>query len=179
VQSLVQSYFHHYSIEKGRYHLTQVEFILAKPGSEHQIWHKDNVHPGLTLLIALEDVGGNGPTELLRDATLDGDNDATLEAGDEEEAILACLVAGDAILCDARVLHRGRGFGKVGDVDKDMKDCTTRDTRNRPVLVLRWDALSTPPPGAASIVTNFNGWLGSYRIFGTQVKGLVRWLLPN
>lgn len=198
VQSIVRSYFKHYSIEQGRYHLTQVEFILAKPGSEHQIWHQDNVNPGLTLLIALKDVGGNGPTELLRDATLNGDNcngvidnvnDATLEGDDEEGVILACLTAGDAILCDARVLHRGRGFGEVGDEDK--KDHTTANApanttsatidihRDRPVLVLRWDALSTPPPGAASIVTNFNGWLGSYRIFVIEVKGLIRWILPS
>jgi len=60
LQSIVELYFRRNSI--SRYRMTQIQFLLAKPGSEHQIWHRDNVAPGLTLLVALDDVKSNGPT---------------------------------------------------------------------------------------------------------------------
>ncbi|KAJ1480353.1 hypothetical protein T484DRAFT_1811039 [Baffinella frigidus] len=59
--------------------LSQLQLLDARPDSEHQIWHRDNVQPGLTAIIAhrdnvqpgltaiiaLTEVGGRGPTELL------------------------------------------------------------------------------------------------------------------
>jgi len=48
-------------------------------------------------------------------------------------------IAGDAIVYDARALHRGRGY-KSGISD-------------RPVLIIRWDAHDTPPPGTGFIGT--------------------------
>jgi hypothetical protein len=68
-----------------------------------------------------------------------------------ELTLLGCIDAGDAILYDARIFHRGRGntsLEAVGNVD-------------RPVLVLRWDASNTPPPGAGLIGTSVNRHVGS------------------
>lgn len=156
LRSIVELYFQGYSIE--RYQLTQTQFLLAKPGSEHQIWHRDNVAPGLTLLVALDDIKSNGPTELLLGSHSNKHNGMS---GDDE-VLLGCLHAGDAILYDARVIHRGRGYDNESDAD-------------RPVLILRWDALSTPPPGAGLFQTNYVNFLGSFRIFVRKAKDLVQY----
>jgi hypothetical protein len=167
LQSFIKSYFDQYSIE--RYKLTQVQFLLAQPGSEHQIWHRDNIAPGLTLIIALKDVKGNGPTELQLGSHLDNFN----IFNDHDEVLLGCLTAGDALLYDARMIHRGRGYPlfAVGGGDGG------EEHPERPVLILRWDSLSTPPPGTGLIVTNINACLGSVRMFVTEVQDLVQWLL--
>ena len=59
--------------------------------------------------------------------------------------LLSCIDAGDKVLYDARIFHRGRGNNTHKEADAD-----------RPVLVLRWDAAHTPPPGAGLIVTTAN-----------------------
>ena len=110
------------------FEVTQLQLLLAEPGSTHQIWHRDNSKRGLTAIIALCDVGANGPTELIlrsHDAPA-----GTLARG--QQPVLGTMRAGDALLYDARVLHRGRGY---------------TEGPPRPVLVIRWDALGTPPPG--------------------------------
>jgi len=165
LQSFIKSYFDLYSIE--RYKLTQIQFLLAKPGSEHQIWHRDNIAPGLTLIIALKDVKGNGPTELQLGSHLDKFN----IFNNHDEVLLGCLTAGDAILYDARMIHRGRGYALFGDKGEEHLE--------RPVLILRWDSLSTPPPGTGLIVTNINDCLGSFRMFVTEVQDLFQWLLGS
>ena len=173
LQSLVGSYFEQYSIQ--RYQLTQIQFLLAKPGSQHQIWHRDNIAPGLTLLIALKDVTGNGPTELILGSHLDG---YKIFNG-KNEIVLGCLGAGDAILYDARVIHRGRGFEKTIENAKDGVEEMLREYEDRPVLILRWDSTLTPPPGAGIIVTNIVDYVGSIRVFVTEARGLIDWLFEN
>ncbi len=157
IQNVVNSYFQHHSI--NRYQLTQIQFLLAKPGSKHQIWHRDNIAPGLTLLIALDDVDGNGPTEILLGSHL---TDYSVFSN-VDETILGCLNAGDAILYDARIIHRGRGYSQGLD---------------RPVLILRWDSSSTLPPGAGLIVTNFINWLGSFKTVMSNLGSLI-WYKPS
>lgn len=163
----VAAYFQFHGI--ARYKLTQLQLLNAQPGSTHQIWHQDNTAPGLTVLVALADVQQNGPTELLlnshksssswqeltRHAWASSTTSSKNDGGNDCETstttrpvILACLGQGDALLYDSRLLHRGRGFDAgVAEVD-------------RPVLILRWDAAMTPPPGGGLITTSANRFLG-------------------
>jgi hypothetical protein len=67
--------------------------------------------------------------------------------------LLACIDAGDAVLYDARIFHRGRGNNCVSQDSEERE-------RDRPVLVLRWDAARTPPPGAGLILTTANIYWG-------------------
>lgn len=155
LRAIVKEYFQRYSVE--RYQLTQCQFLVAKPGSEHQIWHRDNIAPGLTLLVALDNVNGNGPTEFLLGSHL-GENSIL---HDGNEVLLGCLKAGDAILYDARLIHRGRGY-------------KNEDNSDRPVLILRWDSISTPPPGGGLILTNYVDWLGYFRSIIINGRHLIR-----
>jgi len=78
------------------------------------------------------------------------------------QPLLGCIHAGDAILYDARILHRGRGYTSSALHMKKMKNnSSVEDDNDRPVLVLRWDAVDTPPPGGGIILTTANGYLGS------------------
>lgn len=169
LQHIVQSYFKQHGTE--RYMITQLQFLNAFPKSNNQIWHRDNKFRGLTAIVALQDIRGNGPTELIlgshhqnfsllpqcwniiqnclpanfKRCDMNGDDSFS------ELPLLGCIDAGDAILYDARIFHRGRGntsLEAVGNVD-------------RPVLVLRWDASNTPPPGAGLIGTSVNRHVGS------------------
>ena len=115
--------------------ISQLQLLDAAPHSMHQIWHRDNAKRGLTAIIALDAVGANGPTELL----LGSHTSAVDAALRSEPPLLGALVhAGDALVYDARVLHRGRGFGTGA---------------RRPVLVCRWDEVSSPAPGVGALGT--------------------------
>jgi hypothetical protein len=168
---LAREYFAQRGIKS--YKLTQLQFLNAKPGSENQIWHRDNIAPGVTILVALCDVRNKGPTELILKShlqeqsfwaslqrewndALTGSKSGLSEQVSSGHPLLACLKAGDAVLYDSRVLHRGRGFPGTNDIEGAEDGCD-----DRPVLVLRWDALATPPPGAGLIVTTTNAYMGS------------------
>ena len=160
LQDIVKSYFKQHKIE--RYELTDVQFLNAYPESTNQIWHRDNTCCGLTAIVALNDVRSNGPTELLacthqkdfslwkalHNAVFESNNAAPFSLG---QPLLGVLDAGDAILYDARIFHRGRGYRESSDSGHD-----------RPVLVLRWDAANTPPPGAGLIKTTANTYVGCF-----------------
>lgn len=77
----------------------------------------------------------------------DSPSNSVLQYG---QPLLGCINSGDAILYDARVFHRGRGY-KKGDRESDQ---------DRPVSVLRWDGTRTPPPGAGLIKTTGNIYFG-------------------
>lgn len=161
LQDIVESYFTQHNIE--RYELTDVQFLNAYPKSTNQIWHRDNTCCGLTAIVALKDVRSNGPTELLtgshkndfsiwnalHNAFFEGNDAARFTLG---QPLLGVIDAGDAILYDARIFHRGRGYRKSNGSHH----------RDRPVLVLRWDAASTPPPGAGLIKTTANTYIGCF-----------------
>lgn len=169
LQDIVKLYFEQHDIE--RYELTDVQLLNAYPNSTNQIWHRDNTCCGLTAIVALKDVRSNGPTELLvgthrKDFSLwnvfrsaifesssnnkDSSSNSVLQCG---QPLLGCINSGDAILYDARIFHRGRGY---------KKDDRESDDQDRPVLVLRWDSTRTPPPGAGLIKTTFNIYYGCF-----------------
>jgi hypothetical protein len=134
---------------------------------------------GLTAIVALQDIRTNGPTELILGShqedysiwkqcwncmqrylpvNLKQSDDNDHDNGVNEEnsllvmPLLGCIDAGDAMIYDARIFHRGRGYPKSEEEGKNV---------DRPVMVLRWDASNTPPPGAGLIVTSANEYLGS------------------
>jgi hypothetical protein len=112
----------------------------------------------------------------------------------ESQHLLALLDAGDAILYDARCLHRGRGNNSIhhhhfvngrssshssnqnydnnnDDTTIDEEEDHDRDHHpvDRPVLVLRWDADLTPPPGGGLIPTalaRYGGYIYSLTLYG-------------
>jgi hypothetical protein len=137
------------------------------------MWHRDNVKPGLTVIVALRDVASNGPTEIILRSHC-GDAYSKLEADAlciEERILLASIKMGDAILYDSRCLHRGRGYGR-NKRDKD-EDGVVRQFDDRPVLVLRWDAKQTPAPGTGLIGTTLNMREGEARAFAYTVLSWV------
>lgn len=171
LQDIVQSYFDQHGIK--RYQLTDIQFLNAYPDSTNQIWHRDNKFRGMTAIVALKDVRGNGPTELLigshqKDFTLWsillnawqtyrqnenknsslGTKSLSLSTVLSSRPLLGCIDAGDTLLYDATIFHRGRGYTNA------------HREEDRPVLVLRWDAARTPPPGAGLIVTTANKYVG-------------------
>ena len=170
--AIAKEYFLYHSINEENYGITDIQMLVAENLSEHQIWHRDNAAgPGLTALIALKDVTTNGPTEIL----LGSHN--SLQSRKEKSVIeelksngispeissnilLATLEAGDAIIYDARLLHRGRGYNSGAS--------------DRPVLVVRWDAHDTPPPGTGFIGTQFAQLLGTCLIAFQTVKKYIK-----
>lgn len=162
LQDIVKSYFEQHKIK--RYELTDVQFLNAYPDSTNQVWHRDNTCCGLTVIVALKNVRSNGPTELLagshrrdfslwnvfRSAFFESNEALAVQPG---QPLLGCLNSGDAILYDARTFHRGRGYSKSSIRESDL---------DRPVLVLRWDAPNTPPPGAGLIKTTANAVTGCF-----------------
>ena len=152
---MVRKYFRDRGIRN--YRLTQLQFLTAVPDSDHQIWHRDNVEPGLTAIIALTDIT-HGATELVLCShqipiaelawTFLRYSLGWTATPPVSTTMGAYVYAGDAILYDARVLHRGRGYTAqeyIGD---------------RPVLVIRWDADLTPPPGVGMIRTAWHRYAG-------------------
>lgn len=170
LKQIVKSYFQQQNIT--RYELTDVQFLNAYPTSTNQIWHCDNKFKGLTAIVALKDIDDNGPTELilgshssdyslrskykmavwkympqfLKEMEDESNKDGEIISA-PTKPLLACINAGDAVLYDARIFHRGRGNNGQNETD-------------RPVLVLRWDAARTPPPGTGLIVTTANIYWG-------------------
>ena len=150
LQDVVRAYFKENGI--AHYELTDVQFLNAYPHSTNQIWHRDNKFKGLTAIIALQDIRQNGPTELIVGSH--ATSFSLWNAVKQRESLLSttllleCIDAGDTILYDARIFHRGRG--------NNMKE------EDRPVLVLRWDNAKTPPPGMGMIVTMANTYIGCW-----------------
>jgi len=193
LQDVVKSYFTQHGIT--RYELTDLQYLNAIPNSSctNQIWHRDNKFRGLTAIVALRDVRSNGPTELILgshrpdftlwervwdglfpkegDRRINSDDDSDDSFFSHQPLLLGCIDAGDTILYDARILHRGRGNNDnsnnntnntlLNDGSNLDDDEGERSSNDRPVLVLRWDAARTPPPGAGLIVTTANIYVGS------------------
>ncbi len=179
LQDIVQSYFQQHGIQ--RYILTDMQFLNAYPNSTNQIWHRDNTRRGLTAIVALCNIRDNGPTELILGShqsnfsvwskwwngvqiclreikESDEDNDSFLDKQHPPPLLLGCIDAGDTLLYDARIFHRGRGYDKAIYAYDDEGENVILD---RTVLVLRWDSANTPPPGAGIIVTSVNACVGS------------------
>lgn len=157
LNDIAYEYFKSHNMQK--YKLSQLQLLDAIPNSTNQIWHRDNVNPGLTILIALRDVGCNGPTELILQSHGGGKMKLLLKNSNMlPRILLASIGMGDAICYDSRLLHRGRGYNK----NVTNNDSSIRDRRRRPVLVIRWDAVDTPAPGTRMIGTQMNKIEGKF-----------------
>lgn len=182
---IVQDYFSGQQPKvKTNYGLTQLQLLNALPGSMHQIWHRDNTQRGITAIVALSPILHHGPTEVILSShnqsssalvlssmknyisyrnTRIGENNNTVDNDIDRTSpwttmqhhhhLLACLEAGDAILYDSRCLHRGRGWNTSSSSSSSL-------LLDRPVLILRWDADGTPPPGSGMIPTTISRYGG-------------------
>lgn len=143
-----------------RLFLSECQLLVSDPGAEAQMWHRDNRQPGLTVILPLTDVDAEvGPTDLLPGThrLVGGGASGLLAAfsslrGSSGAIAAAPLAPGDALLYDARLLHRGLGNTSYG--------------RCRAVLVLRLDHDDTPPPGS-SVPQTF-----AARVLGRFLQGL-------
>ncbi|CAE8629366.1 unnamed protein product [Polarella glacialis] len=143
-----------------RLFLSECQLLVSDPGAVSQMWHRDNLQPGLTLLLPLTDVEDEvGPTQLLpgthhlASGFLQGLPAAAAALRRSGGALAAApLRPGDALIYDARLLHRGLGNSSY--------------SRCRVVLVLRLDVLDSPPPGASIAQTTAG------RIFGSALQVL-------
>eukprot|EP00439_Symbiodinium_sp_Y106_P004437 s7858_g1.t1 len=133
-------------VSPPRLFLSECQLLISDPGAVHQMWHRDNLKPGLTILLPVSEVTGElGPTELLpgthhllRGAGGLGSCFQSLATAGGAVAP-APLSPGDALLFDARLLHRGLG-------NRSYSNC-------RVVVVMRLDMLDTAPPGATVFLT--------------------------
>ncbi|GMI35969.1 hypothetical protein TeGR_g1520 [Tetraparma gracilis] len=139
---------------------TQLQLLRSEPSpsSRAQRFHQDNTRRGLTFLVPLVDVPlRRGPTELLLGSheltcasrgsaaalrELPGSLPRVARASDRRAPPLR---AGDVLVYDCRVLHRG---------------LANRDKVARPVLVLRFDEEGWGPPGHGVLSTLVFAGLG-------------------
>lgn len=145
-----------------RLFLSECQLLVSDPGAVPQMWHRDNRRPGLTVLLPWTDVDHEvGPTQLLpgshhlvaRGSWSGRARAAAAALRDSAGAAAAApLTPGDALVYDARVLHRGLGNSSYG--------------RCRVVLVLRIDYGDSPPPGASVLQTQAG------RVAGRALQGL-------
>ena len=182
LKDIAAQYFASKGISADQFDVAQLQLLLASPESTHQVWHRDNVSPGLTVLIALRDVDSNGPTEIILRShrgnehnflgnVLWPNNDSSFaEDGLEERTLLASIDMGDAIMYDSRCLHRGRGYGKS---DGGNDQVATNFFGDRPVLVIRFDAKATPAPGTGLVGNTLAKWEGNLLAFACT---MLTWL---
>lgn len=120
--------------------MTTLQIVDSLPGSAIQIWHADNAEKGITVIIPLIDLTDlNGPTELISGShNLLGNtwSKTTENRGDDSvwsklSVVKPLLSAGDGLIVDARVLHRGGA---------NMSETS------RAILVIRFDNKKTQPP---------------------------------
>jgi Phytanoyl-CoA dioxygenase (PhyH) len=119
--------------------MTTLQIVDSLPGSATQIWHADNAEKGITVIIPLIDLTDcNGPTELIAGShNLLCKRTKTAEKGGDDSVwsklsvVKPLLSAGDGLVVDARVLHRGGA---------NMSETS------RAILVIRFDNKNTQPP---------------------------------
>ncbi|CBZ55294.1 hypothetical protein NCLIV_057170 [Neospora caninum Liverpool] len=130
-----------------RVYVSDMQSVDADPLAITQPWHRDTSARGLTVLVPLCDITeANGPTELLpRSHTLCPSKPLGWRAqAGLWRAFLSSLFcesggswrptlkAGDLLIYDSRVVHRGLG---------------NNTWHSRPVLAFRYDYEDQPPPG--------------------------------
>ncbi|CAE7547498.1 unnamed protein product [Symbiodinium natans] len=142
-----------------RLFLSECQLLISDPGAVPQMWHRDNLMPGLTIVLPVSEVTSElGPTELLPGTQhllrgAGGLGSCFRSLGRAGGALApAPLRPGEALLFDARLLHRGLG-------NRSYSNC-------RVVVVMRLDMLDTTPPGATVAQTTVA------RIFGKLLQGL-------
>ena len=126
--------------------LTEVQIVDSLSGSSIQIWHADNAYKGVTFVIPLVDLTlENGPTELLS-----GSHTLFKNIFNGINVVKPLLSAGDCLVFDARLLHRG------GENSSDT---------SRPILVIRFDSKKTQPPGMTIIGATVRYYLSKGIVF--------------
>ena len=124
----------------GQMMMTEVQVVDSLPGSDLQIWHADNAYKGITVVIPLVDLTcQNGPTEIISGSHSLWNNMTGWVLGKERgglSIVKPILSAGDGLVMDARLLHRG-GANLSGS--------------SRPILVIRFDSKKSLPPGMTVI----------------------------
>jgi ectoine hydroxylase-related dioxygenase (phytanoyl-CoA dioxygenase family) len=120
--------------------MTTLQIVDSAPGSAIQIWHADNAEKGITVIIPLIDLNDrNGPTELIAGShnllcntwTKTAENRGDDRVRSKLSVVKPLLSAGDGLVVDARVLHRG--------------GANVSET-SRAILVIRFDNKNTQPP---------------------------------
>lgn len=144
----------------SRLYLSECQLLVSDPGAVNQMWHCDNLKPGLTVILPLTEVDDElGPTNLLPGSHLfAGFNLGATMKGLKALAAAGGSVAptplrpGQALIYDARLMHRGLANSSYN--------------RCRVVVVMRLDMLDTPPPGATVFQT------AMIRALGVLLQGL-------
>jgi len=153
VAPLVHTFFREEEAAGARVFLSEAQLIVADPCAEAQGWHVENVAgAGLTVFVPLNSISDErGPqailpgTHHLQDGTvplrsrlrlclkaLCSTHGVVSVAGTGRESAWA---AGDALVLDGRLLHRGLPNDSLGAPSA--------------VLVLRYDLTSSPAPGCS------------------------------
>jgi len=151
ITPLIQAYLSKHRSQTKPY-LSEMQVVVTDPLSVDQFWHRDNITPGLTVIIPLTPVPhAIGLTNMLPYSHRNGLNSIVGETATP-------LRIGDALMYDARILHRG----------------TKNETYNRTrvAVVFRFDF--EPPPGQGFTMTAINAMLG--RILSGL--GKIRNLIP-
>lgn len=130
----------HSGKKPARLFLSECQLLITDCLGETQLWHRDNDQPGVTVVLPLTEVDEQiGPTQLLprthRLCTYTSGLLSALWRLERSSGVAAArLRPGDALIYDARILHRGLGNASF--------------SRCRVVMVMRLDYTDTPPPGA-------------------------------
>eukprot|EP00928_Gymnodinium_smaydae_P040770 TRINITY_DN2761_c0_g2_i1.p3 TRINITY_DN2761_c0_g2~~TRINITY_DN2761_c0_g2_i1.p3 ORF type:complete len:227 (+),score=46.37 TRINITY_DN2761_c0_g2_i1:1807-2487(+) len=162
VAPLVHAFFRPHTAEGASVFLSEAQLVVADPCAETQRWHLDSVGgPALTVLVPLSTArASHGPQAVLpashhlHDRRLPllqrfGKCVSALAASHGAQTLVAhpsassaaaaapdaegCWAAGDALLLDSRLLHRGLPNESLGAPFA--------------LLVLRYDLTDSPPPG--------------------------------
>mmetsp|Transcript_79442 Transcript_79442/g.199645 ORF Transcript_79442/g.199645 Transcript_79442/m.199645 type:complete len:484 (-) Transcript_79442:80-1531(-) len=138
-----------------RPYVSEVQLLVTDPCAVDQFWHVDNTAPGLTLFVPLTEVPEDlGPTlflpgthHLLAGPPGLGSRIGALVASffASEGVVVGSMGAGDALLYDSRIVHRGAANRKYD--------------RTRVALVFRYDF--ERPPGVGVLGTQLVSWTGN------------------
>eukprot|EP00927_Polykrikos_kofoidii_P057825 TRINITY_DN52022_c0_g1_i1.p1 TRINITY_DN52022_c0_g1~~TRINITY_DN52022_c0_g1_i1.p1 ORF type:complete len:500 (+),score=73.71 TRINITY_DN52022_c0_g1_i1:57-1502(+) len=177
VAPLVHAFFRSDVAKGGRVFLSEAQLIIADPCAESQDWHLDaTAGPGLTVLVPLSNVMHDRASQALLPGThhlhdphasvrerfgrcfsaLCSSHGAVTappnvsESASEKATKLnspGLWAAGDALVLDGRVLHRGLINDGLG--------------APMPLLILRYDLKETPPPGCGRLRLLFMARVGT------------------
>jgi len=137
ITPLVQAYLSKHRSHTKPY-LSEMQVVVTDPLAVDQFWHRDNVTPGLTVAIPLTPVPRQiGLTSMLPYSHRHSVNSVVGDTG-------ATLQVGDALVYDARILHRGKRNELYN--------------KTRVMIVFRFDF--EPPPGQGFVMTAVNAGLG-------------------
>jgi len=138
-----------------RPYVSEVQLLVTDPCAVDQFWHVDNTAPGLTLFVPITEVPEDlGPTlflpgthHILANSSGGRSRFGALASSffASEGVVVGSMGAGDALLYDSRIVHRGAANRKYD--------------RTRVALVFRYDF--ERPPGVGVLGTQLVSWTGN------------------